>query len=413
MIFRKVALERLSSPEQLDQLLQVTRPRGWLALAALGLVVAAAVAWGFTGSIPTEALGEGILIRRGGVSDLVVTGQGQVEEVRVAVGDTIEKGQVVATLRQDELMRQIDDARERLDGVVEEYRALIGYADEQKRLKRRNLAQQRASLERSVASLERDHEILSERIEAERGLLADGLITKQTLLASEQELNSVSDQIAAKRLDLAGLPLSQLEAEQQVAEQIDARERELRDLERQVADLRAKLAENANVVSPFGGRVLELVGKPGDVIDPGERILSLEVASEELMAVLFVPAAAGKQVRAGMGARISPSTVQREEYGFILGEVTWVSEFPATSLGMMRLLSNQELVTKLMEQGPPIQVEIALERDPATPTGFAWSSSRGPDLAITSGTLASGGVIVREDPPIRLVVPSVRKRLGL
>ena len=30
-IFRKAALERLSSPERLDQLMQVTRPRAWLA----------------------------------------------------------------------------------------------------------------------------------------------------------------------------------------------------------------------------------------------------------------------------------------------------------------------------------------------------------------------------------------------
>ena len=37
MIFRKVALERLSSPEQLDQLLQVTDPKGWMALGALAL----------------------------------------------------------------------------------------------------------------------------------------------------------------------------------------------------------------------------------------------------------------------------------------------------------------------------------------------------------------------------------------
>ena len=40
MIFRKVALERLSSPEQLDQLMQVTSPKGWLALAGLGALLA-------------------------------------------------------------------------------------------------------------------------------------------------------------------------------------------------------------------------------------------------------------------------------------------------------------------------------------------------------------------------------------
>ena len=96
MIFRKVALERLSSPEQLDQMVQVTDPKGWLALAGLGALLLAAVLWGIWGSIPTEAQGSGILLRQGGVSDLVANASGQVQEVLVGVGDTIEKGQPVA-----------------------------------------------------------------------------------------------------------------------------------------------------------------------------------------------------------------------------------------------------------------------------------------------------------------------------
>ncbi|MFL6291034.1 MAG: NHLP bacteriocin system secretion protein, partial [Thermoanaerobaculia bacterium] len=60
MIFRKVALERLSSPEQLDQLMQVTSPRGWLALGAFGTLLNTALGWAELGTIPTDATGEGI-----------------------------------------------------------------------------------------------------------------------------------------------------------------------------------------------------------------------------------------------------------------------------------------------------------------------------------------------------------------
>ena len=42
-IFRQAALERLSSPEQLDQLARVTQPVGWLALLALSLVILSAI----------------------------------------------------------------------------------------------------------------------------------------------------------------------------------------------------------------------------------------------------------------------------------------------------------------------------------------------------------------------------------
>ena len=60
-IFRKVALERLSSPEQLDLVMQVTSPRSWIALSAVGLLLVTLVIWGILGSIPekTQATGGG------------------------------------------------------------------------------------------------------------------------------------------------------------------------------------------------------------------------------------------------------------------------------------------------------------------------------------------------------------------
>ncbi len=413
MIFRKVALERLSSPEQLDQLLQVTEPRGWLALSGLGALILASLSWGVFGSIPTEARGEGILLRRGGVSSLVATEAGQVEELLVGVGDVIARGQVVARIRQEELLRQIQDSREKLAGARAEYRDLLRYAGEQKRLRERDLAQQRANLEQSIRALEREAELARDRVGVEQQLLADGLITKQTLLASEQRLNEAQDRLATARLELNGLELKRLEAEQQVEQQLETRRTAIRDLELELRERQARLGETARVTAPRAGRVLELLVDRGDVVSPGTALLNLELVSEELMAALFVPAETGKRVRPGMRVRVSPSTVKREEYGSMLGKVVWASDFPSTARGMTRLLGNEALVQRLMEQGPLIQVNIALERDAKTLTGYRWSSSTGPAVDISSGTLARGDVVVREERPIRLLLPAVREKLGV
>jgi HlyD family secretion protein len=413
MIFRKVALERLSSPEQLDQLMQVTNPQGWLALTGLSALLAAALLWGFFGSVPTETTGEGILLRQGGVSDLVAAGAGQVEEVQVRVGDVIEKGQVVAKIHQESLLRQINDSRAKETDLQAEYQSLQRSAEEQKRLRLRDLAQQRSNLERTIATLEKNVSLLEQRVAAEKKLLDDGLITHQTYLETEQSLNTSRDQLASSRLERSGLELKDLTAQQQLDQQLETRQNAIRDLAIQIREDRARLAENVGVVSPFSGRVLELLVVRGDVVNPGTPILSVEVLSEELQAVLFVPAAEGKRIHTKMPARISPTTVKREEYGFLEGEVTWTSAFPSTSRGMIRLLGNEALVAKLMKDGPPIQVTVALHRDPRTPTGYRWSSSRGPNLKISSGTLATGSIIVKEDRPIRLVIPTVREKLGV
>jgi hypothetical protein len=60
-IFRKKAMEKLTTPERLDQMMSITTPRGWLALLALGSLVVAAVLWATLATIPTTVSGEGIL----------------------------------------------------------------------------------------------------------------------------------------------------------------------------------------------------------------------------------------------------------------------------------------------------------------------------------------------------------------
>ena len=65
-IYRSAALERLSSPEELDSLMQVTTPKGWLALLSLGGLILVALLWGIFGRIPTKVTGSGIILERMG-----------------------------------------------------------------------------------------------------------------------------------------------------------------------------------------------------------------------------------------------------------------------------------------------------------------------------------------------------------
>jgi hypothetical protein len=62
-MYRQKALDRLSSPEELDQLMHITSPRLWLALVAvLGLLVAG-VLWTVFTTIPTIVSAQGALVR--------------------------------------------------------------------------------------------------------------------------------------------------------------------------------------------------------------------------------------------------------------------------------------------------------------------------------------------------------------
>lgn len=72
-IFRKESLERLSSPEQLDQLMQVVSLKSWLPLLSLGSLIALALLWSIVGRIPITATGKGILVHPSAASNQLIS----------------------------------------------------------------------------------------------------------------------------------------------------------------------------------------------------------------------------------------------------------------------------------------------------------------------------------------------------
>lgn len=122
-------------------------------------------------------------------------------------------------------------------------------------------------------------------------------------------------------------------------------------------------------------------------------------------AVIYVPAEQGGIILPGMEAQISPTIVNKEEYGFMLGRVISVSEYPATTQSMMQTLGNENLVALLSGQGAPLMVRIDLIPDDSTESGYRWSSHGGPPMYIHSGTIVESAVITNREKPISKVIP--------
>src|SRR5688572_25729322 len=97
-IFRQEALDRLSSPEGLDQLFSLVGMKSWVPLTALALLVAGAAAWAVLGRVPETVEGAGVLINPGQVRGLQATYGGQLIELRARSGQVVAKGEVLATL---------------------------------------------------------------------------------------------------------------------------------------------------------------------------------------------------------------------------------------------------------------------------------------------------------------------------
>lgn len=415
-VFRNVSLERLSSPEQLDQLMQVTDPKGWIILASLGVVLLTSVAWGVLGSIPQNVGGTGILVKSGGVFEVISLSSGRISDVAVSVGDEVTEGQVVARLSQPELADQLREAKAVRAVLMAQHEELIAFGSQDVALQSRLLAQQRTTVAQSIAAAEQSVKWYEEKIAIQEKLVQEGLLTKQTVLTTRQQLDSARQQISDGRSQLSQIAVRELDLRNRRAEDVRASQTKIDQQERTIGELERDIKANSEIVAQQTGRILELLTEQGNVVGKGEAILTLDLMGrtvKDLEAVIFVPSIYGKQIKVGMPALIAPSTVKQEEFGLMLARVTYVSDFPATTRGMRRVLKNDKLVSGLAGSDAPYEVHADLLIDANTVSKYKWSSSLGPPLKIQSGTLASAQITVASRRPIEMVIPLVREYTGL
>ena len=166
-----------------------------------------------------------------------------------------------------------------------------------------------------------------------------------------------------------------------------------------VADGDAKIE---SIVSPVEGTVIEVVALPGRVTERGDPMVYLQPADDPLIVKGFIPATASATIRVGLRAEISPADApRRAQYGVILGKVVAISPTPATAERISFVVGgNASLVDYFLASGPVVEVTVALDEDPATPSGYAWSIGQGPDVEIQAGTLSEVTVVVRDTPVI-------------
>ena len=91
-IYRKTALDKISSPEQLDKSLKITSPLSWLALIGLTLIVVVAVIWSVVGRIPETITLQGVLAEPNGVCSVFATESGKVVEITIDGNDPVSIG---------------------------------------------------------------------------------------------------------------------------------------------------------------------------------------------------------------------------------------------------------------------------------------------------------------------------------
>jgi hypothetical protein len=99
-IFREKAMAKLAAPEEVDKLLVVMTPMGWLAVSCLFALIIATLIWSFVGQIPVTVHGKGIILTSRGVFTVTSPVSGIVTKVGVKSNDWVTPDSLVLEMQQ-------------------------------------------------------------------------------------------------------------------------------------------------------------------------------------------------------------------------------------------------------------------------------------------------------------------------
>lgn len=413
-IFRRQALARLAMPEALDHRIQVVSPLGWLALLVCALALAGALVWGVFGTYRMTVKGLGLLTREGGLYvDINAPKTGWIEEL-VHIGSRVAKDDLLVRLRAPEEDTRVAGLEARLRQNMEQRVATESRFAER-------LTAEAAATDIKRKGLEQTGRLTTEFIgeletllETRGRLQAQGNVTMENVINTRQRLFQAREALAVNRSDLQALALGSLTLQGERGRELDLLDQQNRQIRAELLQAQLSRLLATEIRSQVEGQVVMTPVNRFSLVSIGQRLMVIHTGTEELEAVLFIPAEDGKQVHPGMEVRVSPSTAKREEYGSLIGTVRTVSPVPMSQAEIAVQTGNADLARQFASDKATVAVTVELQRDSSAPgNGYAWTSNRGRTIDLENGTLVSGDVAVRTAAPIELVLPALRRWTGL
>lgn len=368
--------------------LKIVQPLAWLGLVAVSLGVGGTLLWSVIGSVRESISITGVVAHPGGLVQVFSPATERIDSIEVQPGQVVKKDQVIARLRSE-------SQEERVKTSIKNYQIT---EDSNQNLIR--LAKQRLTEVKNISSrLDKIYQPLSEK--------AENLYDKRLITA---------DVLAQAKKNYLENKLSLL-SESSVLEVL------IKDLQEQIINKKGEssiqksiLSEKYVINSPVDGVVQDINYIIGEYPTPNTPLATISKLGDQKLIVLAT-ADSGDADKVTVGDRVlfTPSNVERNRYGGIIGAVKSIQRRPVSSEYIVNFTGNRSIGEKLALNERLYLIHIQLERDNANPTGFKWSSGIGPSSKRKPYTslLGKATIYYDEKKPITYVLPFIRGLVGL
>jgi HlyD family secretion protein len=391
----------------------ISTPR-WIWLATLVLCVVAGILYGVFGEITRTVSGVGFTREGLDVLTIAATRAGSVASVHVKPGDELAPGDLVAMLRTNDIDAELARMKDRVTLLAAESADLETIEDttiqDAEVARDATLRESQEIVSAAKDLLDRRNQFLAQQEE----LLEEGLVAGETVLRSRAQIADLRNMMDAATSAQAEARLRVTRLKSEVAADRAARREQIALVNAELTVLERRRENEYAIRSDVAGQVDDMPIEVGDYVEAGDRIFKLLPPSNSqapLKVVAFLPQETGKVARPGDRVQMAPGFADPSRYGYMEGRLTTISELAVAPKELTELIANPLLVSRVLEQ-QSLMAEITLDLDPATPSGFKWSSIEGWPGEIGPGVILNLEIVYQIDRPIDLFLPWIRSILG-
>lgn len=379
--------------------------------------------WAWFGTMQDVSHAQGELVPEGDTYKVQPVTAGEVSNILVQEGDTIQAGQLIMELDTDLLQSDVERLSQNLTALtsqLQQTQVLIDQtqqeADAQRAIANAEIQTQEAAIFESEANI-RTHQNLVNQLTADvnanesrlqrlKSLFDEGAISAEYLFDVEQTLRdrrrvmterrgqvqqslSQTDQLNAQ-LDLRLAEATRSELENR--EKLKRLQLEANNLDADIVETQTLLKaaqtnlEQMFLHAPVSGTVSAVnISNVGEVAQPGQTMIEIAPAETPLVLSAMLPIKEAGLVKKGMGVQIKFDAFPYQQYGIVSGQVMSIS--PDSKLDE--------------HMGAVYSVEVALEQDHVIHETEV--------VALKAGQTAKAEIVIRKRRIIDFLLDPIRQ----
>ncbi len=398
-------------------MMTVTSTKKWLMLLTLGISVILLVLWSFFGVVYERVNGTGVALTQAGLNTVYAPATGQILSLNVEEGERISRGDLVGTMVLPEELEEIKRTCDLLDILKENRKKIITLHKQAHIARKEQYSQTERSLEQAIAQLKEQIEWQKELNNKVAKLRESGAISLKDWGIYKETLDSKTNDLAEYFSDLQKSKTTFLEKTIHDDRELIEVNNEIKKVAGKLASLLSLYRIHSRIISSDSGYVTDILTDPGQFVQQNTPLINIASSQSKDMNVWEVYAyfslADGKKIKRGMSVIVTPTTVKAEREGSIRGFVLDTSFYSESRETINRVYRNDAFTESILKQtnNMPVQVKVILLLDPNSPSGFQWTSGKGPDISLEEGTLCTVNVAVKEEAPINVIFSKARQAI--